>query len=61
MWARHDGPLSKRGLPMSAPPEIAQRILTRLQKLSEPFGTRIAIEGNIGVIRVNPPARSSVQ
>ena len=46
---------------MTAPPEIAQRILTRLQKLSEPFGTRITIEGNIGVVRVNPPARSSVQ
>ena len=30
----------------------AQRILTRLQKLSAPLGTTIAIEGNIGVIRV---------
>ena len=61
IWARHDGPLSRRGLPMTAPPEIAQRILARLQKLSEPLGTRIAIEGNVGVIRVNPPARSSLQ
>ena len=51
IWARHDGPLSRRGLPMTAPPEIAQRILQRLQKLSQPFGTRIAIEGNVGVIR----------
>jgi hypothetical protein len=32
-------------------PEIAQRILQRLQKLSEPFGTRITVEGNVGVIR----------
>jgi hypothetical protein len=56
IWARHDGPLSRRGLPMTAPPAIAQRILQRLQKLSEPFGTRIAIEGNVGVIRVAPAA-----
>jgi hypothetical protein len=52
IWARHDGPLSRRGLPMTAPPEIAQRILQRLQKLSEPFGTKIAIDGNVGVIRM---------
>jgi poly-gamma-glutamate synthesis protein (capsule biosynthesis protein) len=51
IWARHDGPLSRRGIPMTAPPEIAQRILVRLQKLSEPLGTKIAIEGNVGVIR----------
>ena len=36
---------------MTAPPEIAQRILQRLQKLSEPFGTKITVEGNVGVIR----------
>src|SRR5262249_42131941 len=57
VWGRHDGPLSRRGLPTTAPPEIARRILTRLQSLSEPFGTTIAIEGNIGVIR--PAARTS--
>jgi poly-gamma-glutamate synthesis protein (capsule biosynthesis protein) len=55
VWGRQDGPLSRRGLPMSAPPEIAQRILLRLQKLSEPFGTKIAIEGNVGVIRPAAP------
>ena len=52
IWARHDGPLSRRGVPMTAPPATAQRILQRLQKLSEPFGTKIAIEGNVGVIHV---------
>jgi len=52
IWARHDGPLSRRGVPMTAPPPIAQRILQRLQKLSEPFGTKIAIDGNVGVIHV---------
>ena len=57
IWARHDGPLSRRGLPMTAPPEIAQRVLTRLQKLSEPFGTKIAVEGNVGVIRIAPATR----
>jgi poly-gamma-glutamate synthesis protein (capsule biosynthesis protein) len=44
--------MAHRGLPMTAPPEAAQRILTRLQKLSAPLGTTIAIEGNVGVIRV---------
>jgi poly-gamma-glutamate synthesis protein (capsule biosynthesis protein) len=58
IWARHDGPLSRRGVPMTAPPAIAQRILQRLQKLSEPFGTKIVIENNIGVIRVAPRSTS---
>jgi hypothetical protein len=44
---------------MTAPPEIAQRILARLQKLSEPLGTRIAIEGNVGVIQSGGNTRSS--
>ncbi len=59
VWGRQDGPLSKRGLPMTAPPAIAQRILQRLQKLSEPFGTKLTIEGNVGVIRVTPAAAST--
>ncbi|HYM26212.1 MAG TPA: CapA family protein [Vicinamibacterales bacterium] len=61
IWARHDGPLSRRGIPMTAPPPIAQRILQRLQKLSEPLGTRIAIENNVGVIRVAPGRPTSQQ
>jgi poly-gamma-glutamate synthesis protein (capsule biosynthesis protein) len=59
IWGRHDGPISRRGLPMTAPPAIAQRILQRLQKLSEPFGTQIAIEGNVGVIHVSPRTTTS--
>jgi len=43
--------LARRGIPVIAPPEAAQRILRRLQELSEPLGTRIEIEGNIGVIQ----------
>ena len=61
IWARHDGPLSRRGIPMTAPPPIAQRILQRLQKLSEPLGTRIAIENNVGVIRFAPGRPTSQQ
>jgi poly-gamma-glutamate synthesis protein (capsule biosynthesis protein) len=59
IWGRHDGPLSRRGIPMTAPPEIAQRILQRLQKLSQPLGTTIAIEGNVGVIRVDAARATS--
>jgi poly-gamma-glutamate synthesis protein (capsule biosynthesis protein) len=43
--------VAQSGVPRTAPPEVAQRILTRLQELSEPFGTQIAIEGDVGVIR----------
>lgn len=43
--------LALRGIPRIAPPEVAARILSRLQKLSEPLGTTIEIQGNIGVIR----------
>ena len=43
--------MAHRGIPGIAPPDTAQRILTRLQELSAPYGTTIAIEGNIGVIR----------
>jgi hypothetical protein len=53
MEGRFEGPVSQLGIPRSAPPEIAQRILSRLQRLSKPFGTSIAIEGNVGVIRVS--------
>jgi hypothetical protein len=52
IWARQDAPISRRGIPEMAPPEVAQRILTRLQALSKPFKTNIEIEGNVGVIRV---------
>lgn len=41
-----------RGVPSLAPPAEAVAILQRIQKLSEPFGTRIAIENGVGVIEV---------
>ena len=40
------------GIPRIAPPELAQKILERMQRLSQDFGTTIDIEGNVGVIRV---------
>jgi poly-gamma-glutamate synthesis protein (capsule biosynthesis protein) len=46
-----------RGVPRLATPEVARVILERLQRLSKPFGTAIAIEQGTGVIR--PPASAS--
>ncbi len=41
-----------RGVPRMAGPEVGRRILERMQRLSEPFGTRITIERGVGVIRI---------
>jgi poly-gamma-glutamate capsule biosynthesis protein CapA/YwtB (metallophosphatase superfamily) len=43
---------ANRGVPRAAAPAVAQKILERLQRLSQPYGTTIAIEQNVGVIRV---------
>ena len=45
-------PVSRMGIPLVPTPEEAQRILKELQEYSQPFGTKISIEGNVGVIRV---------
>jgi poly-gamma-glutamate synthesis protein (capsule biosynthesis protein) len=45
-----------RGVPRLATPEVARTILERLQRLSQPFGTRIAVEQGIGVIRPAGPS-----
>ena len=47
-----DGPDSRLGIPRLASPDIAQRILDRMQRLSRKLGTQIDIEGNVGVITV---------
>ena len=47
----YDVRMAQRGLPRMASPEAARRILTRLQELSEPLGTTIVIEGEVGFIR----------
>jgi hypothetical protein len=31
---------------------VARTILERLQRLSQPFGTKIAIENGVGIIRL---------
>ena len=51
--------MAHRGIPKLASPQTAQRILTRLQKLSAPLGTTIVIENNIGVIRPRASATTS--
>jgi capsule synthesis protein PGA_cap len=56
-----NGPLANLGIPRAAPPEVAQRILQRLRALSKPFGTTIAIEGNVGVIRVPASTPTTAQ
>lgn len=45
---------ANRGVPRLAPAHQAKAILERLQKLSKPFGTEIAIEKEVGVIRLDP-------
>ena len=47
-------PTSKAGNPTTPTPEIARRILEKVQQLSKPFGTNVAIENGVGVIRVTP-------
>ncbi|PAP92266.1 CapA family protein [Mesorhizobium wenxiniae] len=50
----HSKRFANRGIPRLALGQQANRILERLQKLSNPFGTEIAVENNIGMIR--PPS-----
>jgi poly-gamma-glutamate capsule biosynthesis protein CapA/YwtB (metallophosphatase superfamily) len=52
-------PISRMGIPMAASPEMARRVLEKMVALSKPFGTTIAIEGGVGVIRVVPGASST--
>jgi len=51
---------SRENIPETPSPELARSILERIQKYSEPFGTKISIENNIGVIRVPPEATVDV-
>lgn len=53
-------PWSQQNIPMTPSPARARAILEKLQKYSEPFGTRISIENNIGIIRVPPEATVDV-
>jgi len=44
---------ARRGIPHFADAATAERILRKLQAISAPFGTKIEIQGSVGVIRVN--------
>jgi poly-gamma-glutamate capsule biosynthesis protein CapA/YwtB (metallophosphatase superfamily) len=44
-------PMSQRGRPMMADEAVADEILAWLQRVSEPFGTKITNEGGVGHIR----------
>lgn len=46
-------PIGERGVPYLASPETSQEILHRLQRLSQPYGTEITIQNNVGMIRVS--------
>ncbi|MFB3814171.1 MAG: CapA family protein [Terriglobales bacterium] len=49
-------PWSRTGNAQMPSPEMARKILAQVQKFSEPFGTKITIENEVGVIRVSPEA-----
>ncbi|MEI9425758.1 CapA family protein [Mesorhizobium sp. Cs1299R1N1] len=53
---RRTNRFANRGVPRLAGGGQARSILERLQKLSKPFGTAIAIENNIGLIRLQSKA-----
>ena len=45
-------PIGQRGRPVLAEGEVAEEVLSWLQRVSSPFGTEIKIDGNKGVIRL---------
>jgi poly-gamma-glutamate synthesis protein (capsule biosynthesis protein) len=49
-------PVSKIGIPLTPSPEVSKEILEKVQRLSKPFGTTIAIENGVGVIRSSDSA-----
>jgi poly-gamma-glutamate synthesis protein (capsule biosynthesis protein) len=53
-------PWSREHIPETPSTELARSILQRIQEYSEPFGTKISIENNIGIIRVPPEATVDV-
>ncbi|PAP99138.1 CapA family protein [Mesorhizobium mediterraneum] len=50
----HSKRFANRGVPTLALTQQATAILERLQALSKPYGTEIAIENDVGVIRLRP-------
>jgi len=45
-------PRWQQGRPVLADGDVASEILDRYQRLSKPFGTRVQIKGNVGLIRL---------
>lgn len=43
--------LTESGTPRLAGPEQSQRILRRLQQISQKYGTKMVIEGSVGIVR----------
>lgn len=52
----HGLPRPQRGRPVLATGELAQKIIGDLQRLSEPFGTRIDYVDGVGIVRVGARA-----
>jgi poly-gamma-glutamate synthesis protein (capsule biosynthesis protein) len=48
----YDAPMSQHGIPRKPKPEVAERILKRIQRMSLPFGTSIEIQGQTGLIKL---------
>jgi hypothetical protein len=51
-----DGTGETRASGQTPSPPLALDILTKIQKYSAPFGTKIDIENGVGIIRVPPEA-----
>ena len=51
--------IRRTGIPMTPSPEMARRMIEKMQTMSKPFGTTISIEDNVGVIHVPPEAQQS--
>jgi hypothetical protein len=45
-------PRPQRGRPVLAEGDVAQRVIERVTRLSERYGTKIVNKGDIGVIRL---------
>jgi poly-gamma-glutamate synthesis protein (capsule biosynthesis protein) len=54
IWGGSDAATLAVGAPDDPAPEMAQKILEKVQRISKPFGTTISIENNVGVIRGAP-------
>ena len=52
-------PTSRAGNPTTPTPQVARRILEKVQALSKPFGTNVVIEGNVGVIHVDQATQTT--